>query len=252
MRSPFFVLGLTLFLAACGVPDRMTPLVRNEAFDATVTVTEAVAGLPSELRVTTYKKGDVTPMEQHGRLVHLVLASRDYEDVAHVLSPVSVGPGVYGLNHVFTRAGAYRVWVEIDDAAKPQHHDEHADLIAYQDIVVGGTSQPDSPLVRGESTAIDGLTLTVTPAADMLSLSVMDARNNPVTLAYPEGALYALIGQDFDFFRHGHFDTTIDGATARLTNTFPTPGEYVLWIEAFALREDGYVPLTASFLLTVR
>lgn len=256
--SRLLVLSTCLLLVHCdSVSAGMKAMVQNQPFRASIEITDPVAGKPSAVLIRTFADGKQDALDQQQRILHVVLASADYQDVAHVLGPEALESGLHRIEHTFTRAGRYRIWVEVDNAQNALHHDSHADLIAFQDVTIGGTSVATTSLVRGQTATVGSLTVTVVPqqlsakTPLRLGITVKDSLGITLPLAQPEGALFALIGQETNFFRHGHLNTHPDGLTADIENIFPEAGEYLLWIHAFVFRGGAFEFLEVPFLLTV-
>lgn len=251
------VISLVVFLwfGRAGQTSHVT--VQNVSYEVRVTSEpkHLRVGEVATVQVQVLHRGSPIDLYGSGRLLHVVIASADIGDISHTLAPTEVGRGTYAVDHTFTRPGKYRIWTEIDNAAAPQRHDAHAEQIAYLEVTVDGETASlvsetvsevtkngyrfrleASPLVAGEVATLRVQALT--PAGQL------------VPLEPHEPFLYAMSGENFSFFRHGHGATLPDGS-AGLENIFPVAGRYVFWVE-FILEEAGvYRSIDVPFIITV-
>lgn len=235
----------------------MSVLVRNSGYDITLTGSEDLrSGTTGRLTFLITKNGIPQDIEQDLRSLHVVLSSADREDLFHTMTVSRSGMGMYSVDHAFTRTGPYRVWMEISNAGGNMHHGDTADLIAYQDVTVAGTSVQQQTLVRTQEVTAGSLIVSLaheplrSGESSALTYTLKDASGSLVPLMH-DGTMFALVGEDFSSFGHGHFASSPDGLSATLTKTFSSPGSYALWTEVYVVNDGQLQQVIVPFSLTV-
>lgn len=218
-----------------------TPLVRNQPYDISIELPDNLQASVTGSTVTIHAthNGKTVSLRTEGRLMHVVIASADLGDLSHTIAPQEASPGTYTMMHTFTRAGQYRIWVEIDDALAAQHHDQFADLIAYTEFSIGGTSQTALALEKWPNAKRGDIAVRFSPqkpkAGIMYTLRADVTKSGKPALftQFTDPSNYALVGENFSSFRHGHLHLQPNAPRdhIELIHTFPTPGRYVLWME---------------------
>jgi hypothetical protein len=203
------------------------------------------AGERGELRfrVTDAHGRAVTAYErEHGKELHLVLASRDLTVYRH-LHPVRGADGTWSTPVELPRAGDYRAFADFTPAGG-------AALTLGADLAVSGAYRPAPPPAPNRVAEVDGyrVELAGTPVpgrATGLTLRVSrDGR--PVTDLQPYlgayGHLVALRAGDLAYL-HVHPHEGPAGPEVSFTATAPSPGAYRLFLD---FRHGGKVR-TAAF-----
>ncbi len=249
-------------IAACAVTGNsapaMTVLVRNSGYQATLLMPETLlSGQTYPVSFLIAKNGRPADIMQDNRMLHAVVASAEYGDIEHTLSLRNSGDGVYTFPHAFTQAGEYGVWLEISDTGSNIHHGDDANLIAFQNLTVSPdpSAPPLSPANAGTT---DDLAIVLAPqdlkagVPATLELSVRGRDGTPVRLLAGDNIMFALVGDGFTFFRHGHFGSVAaDGLSARLETVFPGPGIYGLWLETYVFHNGDMRHIVKPLAVTV-
>ncbi len=229
--------------------------VQNVAYEVRVETEpkKPQVGDAATVRLWVLQNGQPIDLTDNGRLFHVIIVSADVGDISHTLAPTREAVGVYSVKHTFTRPGTYRIWSEVDDTAAPVRHDQHAEQIAYSEISVMGTAASPVPETMTEK-IVDSyrvkLTAPTITAGKVIALkvTVTDQAGRQKQLEPHEPFLYAMSGENFSFFRHGHGMTFIDGSVG-LENIFPKAGRYVWWMELFVQEGDEYRSIEVPFIL---
>lgn len=250
-----------LLLASCAPKQpEMAVIVRNAPFSISLlSPTELTTG-PSDMHFQVRHEGTIEDADASGRYLHIIVSSLNREDILHTVMPEHVGTGEYKVPHVFTESGAYRLWIEVDDATKELHHGEFADLIAYADLTISGnaSTMAKNPIITEPKVTVDGYSLALKSntfkvgTGVSIDLSVQDPKGKSVVLPMAESNIFVLIGPDFQFFRHGHMNVSEDSLHAYLPNTFPMQGRYVLWTEIPVFIGEELQTLGGQFALEVK
>ncbi|WP_151771630.1 hypothetical protein [Streptomyces abyssomicinicus] len=190
---------------------------------------------------------------EHGKELHLVLASRDLVTYRH-LHPTRAADGTWSTPVTVPTAGSYRVFADFTPAVEGA-----AGLTLGADLAVSGAYRAPGLPEPATTATVDGYTVTLdgglTPGRPSeLTLSVA-RKGRPVTDLEPYlgayGHLVALRAGDLAYL-HVHPDggpgdgVTEPGPGISFTTTAPTAGAYRLFLD---FRHDGVVR-TAAF--TVR
>ena len=250
-----------LFLSSCAgtISTESTVLVRNEAYAIRVEYPERIqVGEKTNVLLHVFR-GDVpADLAQEGRTLHVVIGDDQLKDIEHIIAPYSPAAGTYRIPHIFTEAGRYRVWAEIDNDGSADHHGEFSDLVSFTEFQTKGTG-------------IDGLVHQAwgvpfrwgdfeirmnpetTPSGKPVTLSVSAFRDGQSVPLIPAGdpANFALIGKDFGYFRHGHFSRGSQNSII-LETMLPSPGEYLLWLEMLLLDDQDTALVPVSILMNVQ
>ncbi|MFD7765318.1 hypothetical protein [Streptomyces sp. NPDC059787] len=211
------------------------------------------AGEESELRFTVRDRDgrQVTSYRrEHGKELHLVLASRDLVTYRH-LHPTRAADGTWSTPVDLPAAGTYRVFADFTPAAGGA-----GNLILGADLAASGTYEAPALPEPAATASVDGYTVALRGdlrpgKASELTLSVSrDGR--PVTDLEPYlgayGHLVALRSGDLAYL-HVHPNgepgdgTTEPGPDVSFTATAPTAGTYRLFLD---FQHDGTVR-TAAF-----
>lgn len=260
--APFLVsviviggLALAIFWLWRSAEQTTTATVENVPYDVRVSIspTTITAGKTATVRLRVFRNGRLIDLEENGRLFHVMIVSANLRDAFHTYSPARVATGIYEVPHVFTEAGRYRIWTEIDDTTAEQRHDQYAERIGYAEIIVnGGSTQPEAAAPLTDKTIDSYRVRLITPpivAGKPVTLRVQATDNNgkPAPLSSVEPFLYFISGKDFAFFRHGHGHPLPDGSGS-LENTFPVAGQYVFWVQLEGENVNG---IQVPFIFTV-
>ncbi|MFD8351461.1 hypothetical protein ACFV1X_21290 [Streptomyces coelicoflavus] len=194
-------------------------------------------------KVTDYRR-------EHGKELHLILASRDTATYRH-LHPTRDSGGTWSLDAELPAAGDYRLFADFTPAAKGA-----SDLTLGADLAVSGRYRPASPPSVSKVAEVDGYKVALEGGmrpgvSGRLDLTVTkDGR--PVTDLQPYleayGHLVALRSGDMAYL-HVHPNgapgdgKTKPGPTVSFTATAPSGGSYRLFLD---FKHQGKVR-TASF-----
>ncbi len=251
------LLSVLLFLSSRPAGQASTATVQNIPYEVRIETKpdNLQVDTPATVRLHVLQSGQPIDLNENGRLFHVVIASADLGDIYHTLSPTREAVGIYTVDHVFTRPGRYRIWTEVDNTTASVRHDQHAEQIAYTEVSVdGGTASPIPETVT--EAVVDSYRVQLaTPALKAgtkatLKVSVFNEAGKLMQLEHHEPFLYAISGESFSFFRHGHGVTLPDGAVA-LENTFPAAGRYVWWMQLFVQEGEEYRAIEVPFILKV-
>ncbi|MEU1020330.1 hypothetical protein ABZ383_26970 [Streptomyces sp. NPDC005900] len=211
------------------------------------------AGREQKLRFAVVK--DATGREvtayraQHGKELHLVVASRDLTTYRH-LHPVRAADGTWSTEVKLPEAGGYRVFADF----RPEGAKEGLTLGA--DLAVAGDSRSRKLPAHSTTATVDGYDVTLkgelrTGAGGALTLNVAKD-GEPVTDLQPYlgayGHLVALRSGDLAYLHVHPNGGPGDGRTAAgpgvsFTAAAPSPGAYRLFLD---FKHDGKVR-TAAF-----
>lgn len=256
------ILGLLcpLFLAACAGTENsaMSVLVQNDNYTvqliAPLTPTKSIE---QQIVFLITRDGEPQDVVEEMHMLHAVVASKDSTDIAHTNVLERIDAGTYAFAHTFTQAGPYRVWVEINGLTS-QHHGEQANVIVYQDLSVADSTTPQPAMnssVRQNPRGMHMVLSSDTFASgepSTLRLQIENDTGTPFALPEHGNIMFAVAGDEFAFFRHGHFDARSDDEkSVSLSLTFPKPGRYGLWLETYVLQNDEYRHIRMPFMLTV-
>ncbi|GGL68294.1 hypothetical protein GCM10010095_61480 [Streptomyces anthocyanicus] len=194
-------------------------------------------------KVTDYRR-------EHGKELHLILASRDTATYRH-LHPTRDSGGTWSVDAELPAAGDYRLFADFTPAAKGA-----SDLTLGADLAVSGRYRPASPPSVSKVAEVDGYKVALEGGmrpgvSGRLDLTVTkDGR--PVTDLQPYlesyGHLVALRSGDMAYL-HVHPNgapgdgKTKPGPTVSFTATAPSGGTYRLFLD---FKHQGKVR-TASF-----
>lgn len=213
---------------------------------------EADRSSPLRFRILDEQGRNVTAyQEEHGKELHLILASRDLATFRH-LHPVKAEDGTWSISVELPRAGDYRLFADFTPDAKGARN-----LTLGTDLAVTGDYRPEAlPEPDRTAKAGDGYTVTLDGglrpgAARELTLKVAkDGR--PVTDLQPYlgayGHLVALRHGDLAYL-HVHPGGEIGDSSVRpgpevsFTATAPSTGSYRLFLD---FKHEGKVR-TAAF-----
>lgn len=217
----------------------------------------AQAGERTELRFTVLKESSGAPLKtykkDHGKELHLILASRDLTTYRH-LHPARAADGTWSVPATLPKAGDYRVFADFT----PRGAD--AKVTLGTDLAVTGPYAPGKlPPVTATAKAPDGyevrLTGGLTPGKPREVNLRVTRDGRPVTDLQPYlgayGHLVALRAGDLAYLHVHPNGEPGDGATkpgpeVSFTATAPSAGSYRLFLD---FRHEGVVR-TAAF--TVR
>ncbi|MFC5719492.1 hypothetical protein ACFP1Z_04735 [Streptomyces gamaensis] len=211
------------------------------------------AGQPQTLRfaITGHDGRPVTAYrEEHGKELHLILASRDLATYRH-LHPVRDADGTWSTPVDLPRAGDYRVLADFTPAAK-----DARDLTLGADLAVSGPYEPSAPHTPSRTATVDDYTVTLDGAlraGEPGTLRLTVARDGrPVTDLEPYlgayGHLVALRSGDLGYL-HVHPGggpgdaATGSGPEISFTATAPSAGTYRLFLDF----QHGGTVRTAAF-----
>ncbi|MBI5155785.1 hypothetical protein HZA45_00770 [Candidatus Peregrinibacteria bacterium] len=257
----FRIAAAALFLlAGCTQTLTLTPTVQHSQYSIRVEMPSTInAGDPVSLRVSIFSGGMLRDVYTDYRMLHVIIASEDLQDISHTNSPQPAGTGIFGVPHTFTRAGRYKIWAELGDVRIPNPHDQLADIIAHAAFTVGGTSVAgQDSLEYSQRSTIGDATIVIGPAVIHagekvpLTVAVHDAGDAPVSLLSPEGAYYAIVGDHLNYFRHGHLLTQKDRMSVTIPTVFPVAGSYGLWVDTFPIVGGRVQSRQGRFLMEVR
>lgn len=213
------------------------------------------------LNFTARKNGEVHDIYNEQRVLHYVIASANYLDFYHTFSPEEVGPGKFYIDHTFTQPGRYRIWTELVDTTKGKevHHGATAEIVSYVDLTVMGTHATKGILPVRSNSGVVGPYRVIANHAPLVAgkpatirWHVENQQGTTLPVFPEEPAIYVMVGPDFSFFRHTHTQPAIDESFMELTETFPTPGEYLFWTEIFVKNGETYDTVQLPFLITVK
>lgn len=214
------------------------------------------AGEEAELRFTV-RDGDGRPVTayraEHGRELHLILASRDLATYRH-LHPVRAGDGTWSAPVELPRAGDYRVFADFTPDAEGA-----GGVTLGADLAVSGAYEPAALPEPSPRATVDGYTVTLDGALrpgreSTLGLEVTRG-GRPVTDLEPHlgasGHLVALRAGDLGYLHVHPEGAPGDGAAGAgpvvsFATTAPSSGTYRLFLE---FKHDGKVR-TAAFTVT--
>ncbi|WJV47942.1 hypothetical protein [Streptomyces flavofungini] len=217
----------------------------------------AKAGERTDLRFTVRKESSGAPLKtykkDHGKELHLILASRDLTTYRH-LHPARAADGTWSVPATLPKAGDYRVFADFTPRGVKQK------VTLGTDLAVTGPYAPGKlPPVTATAKAADGyevrLTGGLTPGKPREVTLRVTRDGKPVTDLQPYlgayGHLVALRAGDLAYL-HVHPNgepgdgTTKPGPEVSFTATAPSAGAYRLFLD---FRHEGVVR-TAAF--TVR
>ncbi|WP_329041291.1 hypothetical protein OHT61_24890 [Streptomyces sp. NBC_00178] len=191
-------------------------------------------------RVTGFRR-------EHGREMHLILASRDLSTYRH-LHPTRDSDGTWSTPVELPEAGDYRVFADFTPAGKRTRN-----VTPGADLAVAGPYRPATLPGPARSATVDGYTVslggTLRPGrAERVTFTVRrDGR--PVTALQPYlgayGHLVALRAGDLAYL-HVHAEGAGPGPDVSFTTTAPGAATYRLFLD---FKHDGVVR-TAAFTVT--
>lgn len=242
-------LGLVLWAVFSSArPLSLTTMYQNEPIGATVEFPDGRPQSGETKHVHVVVTRDEKPFDVYGSgyAIHLIVASTDFGSFLHTVNLEQDEIGIYGAEVPFATAGSYRVWVEVNNAHAEQHHGAGAGFLAYADFAVpaGSATSTPQPRVFGDE-AQAGPYLVHLTHGDLKAgvesewkLTVKDEAGKLRELLAPEPSIYVIIGPKGDVsvptFRHGHSKPPTNGNTTTVwRETFPTPGQYLLWTTVY-------------------
>lgn len=231
--------------------------VSDQGYALDLRTPRAKAGERTDLRFTVLKESSGAPLKtykkDHGKELHLILASRDLTTYRH-LHPARAADGTWSVPATLPKAGDYRVFADFT----PRGAD--AKVTLGTDLAVTGPYAPGKlPPATATAKAPDGyevrLTGGLTPGKPREVTLRVTRDGKPVTDLQPYlgayGHLVALRAGDLAYL-HVHPNgepgdgTTKPGPEVSFTATAPSAGAYRLFLD---FRHEGVVR-TAAF--TVR
>ncbi|MFJ8692641.1 hypothetical protein [Streptomyces roseolilacinus] len=200
-------------------------------------------------QVTTYRR-------EHGKELHLILASRDLVTYRH-LHPTRAADGTWSTPVTLPAAGSYRVFADFTPATEGA-----TNLTLGADLAVSGTYKAPALPEPAATTSVDGYTVTLDgdlrpgKAAELILTVNRDGR--PVTDLQPYlgayGHLVALRSGDLAYLHVHPNGEPGDGATKpgpslSFASTAPSVGTYRLFLD---FQHDGTVRTAAFTIKTDR
>lgn len=176
----------------------------------------------------------------HDRELHLIVASRDLREFAH-LHPVRDAGGRWTVDLPTFPAGAYRAFADFEPTGAEQY-------TLGVDLVVPGPTEPMEPLHAKTTDSVAGFELTLDSHDSEVSITVRRDGELITTEPYlgAAGHLVALRDGDLAYLHVHPLDEEIAGQV-RFAVEVPSAGRYALF---FDFQVDGVVH-TARFVLDV-
>lgn len=259
-------IGITFLFSACGKSNvvllEMSPLVQHASYALSAEIPASITtGTAVPVRLHLTKNGQPWDTAQDYRMLHVILASADLEDMRHFVQPEQGATGTYTFSHRFTRPGRYRLWVEVDDVQADEHHGQDADLLATAEWTVAGDTLPsDLPSTEENAVTASGFTLMLlTPGftsgiTNDLRFAVVDREGKKIALAPADAIVFAATDVHLRFFDHGHLLTAEDGFSGGIPLTPLHPGPFIILVQATFTSPagDDVHTLEGHFLVHVR
>ena len=239
-------------------------LIQNAPYSVEVRPTSPLqVGETVRLHFTVKKEGIINDIYADDKVLHYVIASQNFKDFFHTFSPEEAGPGRFYLDHTFTQPGQYRIWTELVDTTKgkDEHHGEHAELVSYVDLTVGGERSSDpgiAPITAADAWA--GQWHVVTERRGLtagqpttIRMHVEDRAGTRLPVFPAEPAIYVMTDENLAFFRHTHTQPALQNNTIiELSETFPQPGRYLFFTELYVQDGEAYQVVQVPFELTIK
>lgn len=252
--------GLMFLQREIGVQESNV-LVRNSLYNVSVSSypLTPIAGVETLLTFRIEVDDAPANLGEEERLLHVIIANKDYTDFFHTFDVVFDGSGNYRLPFIFHVPGKYRIWTEIDHYTNSMRHSLSSDLLSFIDLNIGQSevllpSPPPTflkhPSERDVHAALDHSPLFVDRPVS-LRLSVRTKEHKTLHLKDGEPAIYVLIGPNLSLLYHGHTTSSVEDNYTEITTSFPAPGQYFLWTELYVEGEDEIITVPGSFKVTV-
>jgi hypothetical protein len=172
----------------------------------------------------------------HDRRLHLVLASRDLQQYAH-LHPTMAEDGTWTVEVPELPPGAYRAFADIQPAGA-----EH--LTLGIDVTVPGAPTPAAPLVLADHDEVDGFAVELAERDATVTITVRRGGRVVTTEPYLGAAGHLVALRDGDLaYLHVHPLDDEPAGPVRFGVDYPSEGRYALF---FDFQVDGTVH-TARF-----
>jgi plastocyanin len=213
------------------------------------------------LHFTVRKDGEVSDIYNEQRVLHYVIASANFRDFFHTFTPEEKGPGQFYLDHTFTQPGEYRIWTELVDTTKATslHHGEHAEIVSYTNLTVAeGLPTGSLPLVTATDAwaerwhVISEQTGLKAGQPTKIRLHVEDKQGTILPVFPPEPAIYVMVGDNFEFYRHTHTTPAINEQFIEIEETFPEAGSYLFFTEIYVKDGEAYQIVQIPFQVTIK
>ena len=222
-------------------------VIQNVPFDVTVSTDPLEPKTGQRTTVffdVTYngKPVDLLPM---GRIMQVSLVSENLRDVEHLFFDSSATPGRYQFDYLFTQAGPYTFYADINHNIMPDHHGDNTDYRSITKVEVAGKSLDGYDAIT-EPTQVyekDGYTVTLQPqeilAGELTTLNITVEKNGfPLTFLITD-PFYMITAPDKEKYDLEHFHSTQSSNTQLVTQEveFREPGEYLFW--GFIYLDEG-------------
>jgi hypothetical protein len=220
------------------------------------------------LAVTEQKVGD--PIKDfdiiHDKIMHLIIVnSEDLSNFAHIHPKLDKETGIFHITHTFTRAGKYKMWIDVKPKGGIQILTAFPFTVEGQPVHTPATIAHEQTRVK--NVVADGqsyqITLNCQPERlvagrdTKMTFEIRDANGKPITNLEPlmaAGGHCVIIDSDAREFLHVHPAEEIDnaatwrgGPSVSFLANFPKPGLYRVWGQ---FQHEGRL-LTADFTFEV-
>lgn len=180
--------------------------------------------------------------ELHDRELHLIVASRDLHEYAHV-HPVRDDDGRWSVDLPALPSGAYRAFADFRPAGREQ-------LTLGIDVAIAGAVQAAAPLRPTDADEVAGfeVTLAADPAGGTATVTVRRGGDVVTTEPYLGAAGHLVALRDGDLaYLHVHPLDDVPAGPVAFAVEYPSAGTYALF---FDFQVDGEVH-TARFVVEV-
>lgn len=227
-------------------------VIRNVPFDVEVRIDpqQPVTGKKSTVYISISKDGEPAEIISMGRIMQATLISEDLQDYRHFLfdSIKDTGPGQYQFDYLFSRAGRYNLYVDINHNIMPDHHGDMTDLRSITAFDVegetlesfGGILEPSWTYEQdGYTVKIDEADLR-TGELSILNVSVTDPEGKPATFVLTD-PFYTVNGPTLDTYtlEHFHLGQSTDLSLATQELEFRHPGQHLFWGFLYVFKDNG-------------
>jgi hypothetical protein len=176
----------------------------------------------------------------HDRELHLIIASRDLREFAHV-HPVRDAVGRWTVDLPTFPAGAYRAFADFEPSGAQQY-------TLGVDLVVPGPTHPMEPLNAKTTDSVAGFDVTLDSKSTEATITVRRDRQVITTEPYLGAAGHLVALRDGDLaYLHVHPLDDVPAGPVRFAVEVPSAGTYALF---FDFQVDGEVH-TARFVLDI-
>jgi hypothetical protein len=176
----------------------------------------------------------------HDRELHLIVASRDLREFAH-LHPVRDADGRWTVDLPTFPAGAYRAFADFEPTGAQQY-------TLGVDLVVPGPTEPMEPLQAKTADSVAGFEVTLDSEGSEVTITVRRDGEMITTDPYLGAAGHLVALRDGDLaYLHVHPLDEVPAGPVRFAVEVPSAGTYALF---FDFQVDGAVH-TARFVLDV-